>query len=830
MVFLTVNFSRFQKPSRYINSEFNSSHKAAKGTDLIKFCLAFPDVYEVGMSHLGMRILYGIANSIPFVSAERVFAPWPDLESHLKNSKEPLRTLESGTPLKELDLIGFSLQYELSYTTVLNMLSLGSIPVSSAERLNSSKRYPIVIAGGPCTSNPAPMLEFIDAFVIGDAEDTLPEILAVMQEAGDNRLTAHETLRLLAGITGIYAPLIHGNGCSIKRRFIDSLDTAFYPVCPIVPYMPIVHDRVTIEISRGCSMGCRFCQAGMIYRPVRERSPQKILAIARESVKNSGYDEVSLSSLSAGDYTNLLPLIKGLNNEFNRYKTAISLPSLRVGSINRAIIKEIKTTRKTGFTIAPEAATERLRAVINKDFTDQQYEEAVRMLFEEGWINLKLYYMIGLPTETDADIESISSMAMLALKTAKKNTGRFVNISITVSPFVPKPHTPFQWYGQITLDEIRRKLRYLKEELSSKKLKYKGHNEEMSFLEAVFSRGDSTLSQLIRSAWESGCRLDGWTEHFDFVKWQNAMDQTGIDGSMYSQKTFSTEEKLPWDFIDTGIKKEFLIREYEKALSENKTIDCKKSCTACGLKCKNENIELICNDKMIKEPETASSAQKTTRRIRVRFSKTGRLRYLSHLELVTTIHRALRRADLPIEYSKGFHPTPKVSLGPPLNVGVSGLREFFDMEVSTPFDIKFYTDRLNATMPEGLKAYEMKELNQGEPSLNSFASRYEYLVPVEDIGSAVAEEVRDRACGRHQDKRFISVREGKEVDLSVCIESLNVIRLSEKLYVQLILRDAESVKVRIGEIIRVLFGADPVEIHITRAAMYGFKDGWTEPI
>ncbi|MBN2653986.1 MAG: TIGR03960 family B12-binding radical SAM protein [Nitrospirae bacterium] len=830
MVFLTVNFSRFLKPSRYINSEFNSSHKAAEGSEFVRFCLAFPDVYEVGMSHLGMRILYAIANSIPFVSSERAFAPWTDFEEYLKTSGEPLRTLESSAPLRDLDLLGFSLQYELSYTTVLNMMHLGGMPVSTAERLDSSKRYPIVIAGGPCTSNPAPMSQFIDAFMIGDAEDALPEILAAMHLAKQHGLSAFDTLKELSKINGMYVPLVHSTSTMVKRRFIDSLDTAFYPTFPIVPYMPIVHDRVTIEISRGCTMGCRFCQAGMIYRPARERSPQRIIEIARESVKNSGYDEVSLSSLSAGDYSNLLPLIKGLNSEFSRYKTAISLPSLRVGSINREILKEIKSTRKTGFTIAPEAATERLRSVINKDFTDAEYEEAVKMLFEEGWINLKLYYMIGLPTETDADIESISSMAMLALKTAKKNTGRFVNISITVSPFVPKPHTPFQWYGQISLDEMRRKLTYLKQELSSKRFKYKGHNEEMSFLEAVFSRGDSSLSPLIRKAWESGCRLDGWTEHFDFNKWKDAMDCTGIDGSRYSERVLGLDEKLPWDIVDTGIKKEFLVREYEKALSAGRTIDCRKFCTACGLKCTSGKTDVISSDSLIKQSQTGAPEQKTLQRIRARFSKTGRLRYLSHLELITAIHRALRRAGLPIEYSKGFHPSPKVSLGPPLNVGVSGLREFFDMEVSTPFDIKSYIDRLNATLPKGLRVDEMRELKQGEPSLNSFISRYEFLVPIADISSAVAQEVRNSACAENQDRRFISVREGKEVDVSVCVESLNVVRLSEKLYVQMILRDTESVKVRIGEIVRVLFGANPADIDITRAAMYGLKDGWTEPL
>lgn len=777
-----------------------------------------------------MRILYDIANSLPHVSCERVFSPWTDLEAHLKNSGEPLRTLETGIALNKLDMLGFSLQYELSYTTVLNMISLGGMPISSAERINSSRNYPIIIAGGPCASNPGPMSDFIDAFMIGDAEDAIVEILNVMTQSKTSSASTQDTLIHLAKIQGIYVPHIHGRNATIQRRYIDSLEDAPYPVCPVVPFAPIVHDRVTIEISRGCSMGCRFCQAGIIYRPVRERSPEKIIEIARESVKNTGYDEVSLSSLSAGDYSELLPLIHNMNRMFNKYKTAISLPSLRVGSIDRRILKEIKTTRKTGFTIAPEAATQRLRYVINKDFTDEQYEEALKMLFEEGWLNLKLYFMIGLPTETDADIEAISSMAMQALKIAKKNTGRFVNISITVSPFVPKPHTPFQWCGQISLDEMRRKLRYLKETLSSKKFKYKGHNEEMSFLEAVFSRGDRSLSELVKAAWEEGCRLDGWTEHFDFTKWLRAMERTGIDGSSYSEKVFDRGGALPWDIIDTGVKKEFLVKEYERAVAEDMTIDCRKKCTACGLKCaaaapQRQDKALGIEQKSVEVVQTAAKSL----RIRVRFSKTGRLRHLSHLELITAMQRALRRAGVPVEYSKGFHPAPKISFCPPLNVGVSGLREFFDMEVSAPFDIEFYKQRINATLPDGLRIDALQEI-WNEPALNSFVCRYRFILPVEDISSSVADEIRNGISVKDGDSRFTTERDGKKVDLSGCIESINILKEDDGLKVEMMLQDTENVKVRIGEIIRTLFSVDPADTNITRAAMYGRKDGWAEPL
>ncbi|HXW69764.1 MAG TPA: TIGR03960 family B12-binding radical SAM protein, partial [Dissulfurispiraceae bacterium] len=563
---MTLSF--FQKPSRYINSEYNAmgppwpvDGKAgeAAGKAFARFVLAFPDTYEVGMSHLGLKILYDIINKLTFSSAERCFAPWPDLEEHMRNSSQLLSALESHVPIRNFDIVGFSLQYELSYTTVLNMLALGGIPLHTAERMDVKGHLPLIVAGGPCTVNPAPMSRFIDAFLIGDGETAVIELAHLLHrwkmEGDEKRDTL---LREIAALDGFYVPSIHGPEDRIRRQFIDDLDAAAYPVRPVVPYTSIVHDRISIEVSRGCSMGCRFCQAGMIYRPLRERSPETVLRIAAESLDHTGYDEVSLTSLSAGDYSCLLPVIKEFNNKFGGAKIALSLPSLRVRAIDRSVLKEIRTVRKTGFTIAPEAATERLRGVINKDFTWDDYERALKALFEEGWHTLKLYFMAGLPTERDEDVEAIGGMAGVALKIAKKNTGKFVNIGVTVSPFVPKAHTPFQWYGQISLDEMRRKLHYLKESLSSRKLKFKGHDERMSFLEAVFARGDENLSPLIEKAWEAGCRLDGWSEHFNFSAWSDAMDKTGIDGAAYAERSFESNERLPWDAVDTGIKKAFL--------------------------------------------------------------------------------------------------------------------------------------------------------------------------------------------------------------------------------------------------------------------------------
>jgi len=468
-----VNFSYLQKPSRYINNEINAVYSDKP----VKVALVFPDIYEIGMSHLGLKILYTIINDLPFASAERVFSPWVDLEAEIKAKGILLSSLESRRPLRDFDIVGFSLQYELSYTTVLNMLSMGGIPVTSEERLSSpSVRYPLVIAGGPCSVNPMPMSPFIDAFLIGDGEEAVKEILENYyrwKNDGDGR--KESLLQSLSQVEGIYVPSLHASSpkvhfvvndpssfilhpsSSVKRRVLASLDNAPYPDKPIVPFTAIVHDRINIEVSRGCSMGCRFCQAGMIYRPVRERSPHNALALAETALRNTGYEEVAFTSLSAGDYSCLLNVVRDFNKKFKKDRIALSLPSLRVAAINTALLKEIRTVRKTGFTIAPEAGTERLRKVINKDFSDGDYEQALKILFEEGWLNLKLYFMIGLPTETDEDIEGILTMALKALKTAKQYTKRFVNINIGVSPFIPKAHTPFNGMDNTLLMRFRRK-------------------------------------------------------------------------------------------------------------------------------------------------------------------------------------------------------------------------------------------------------------------------------------------------------------------------------------------------------------------------------------
>lgn len=807
-----MNYSLFEKPSRYINHEYNAVKK--KCTPLT-VALAFADTYEVGMSHIGLKILYKIINDIPYASAERVFAPWPDYRNYLEAHSLALVSLETAKPLSAFDVIGFSLQYELCYSTVLDMLYLAHIPIRSEDRLDDDT-LPLVIAGGPCTVNPMPMSPFIDVFFVGEAEEAIVEILEMIYNCRYlNALSKVDTLQELSKIEGCYIPHLDKSQRTIKRRYIKDLETAVFPDKPVVPFMSVVHDRVAVEIARGCAQGCRFCQAGIVYRPLRYRSVSKIISLAEDLIKHTGYEELSFVSLSSGDYPHLIQLLNICNQRFASKKVALSLPSLRVASVSREALQCIKSVRKTGFTMAPEAATARLRAVINKDFSDEDYEQALDALFAEGWQTLKLYYMVGLPTETDEDVQAIKDMVMKALKVAKAKTSKFVNINVTVSPFVPKAHTPLQWCAQEPIALIKQKLDYLHENFKSKRFNFKGHNPYMSLLEAVFARGDVAVSALIEQAWREGCRLDAWSDFFDFNKWLVSAEKTGIDLHAYAERTFAKDESFPYSHIDPLVSTDFLYGQYEEALRGSRLRACTDKCSACGLKCKSNAFAL---DTPRAITTTASVKVHTgyTLRLRVAYSKQGNLRYLSHLETSTAITRAIRRSGISVDYTKGFHPAVNVSFGPPLSVGVASLKEYFDMYVLVPFDLKEAKSALTEALPEGLTLIDMQIVPFKAPSLTAFITAYRYQIELPE------------GFEFHFDPKKLEIRrEDKVVDLN---KSLIELKHTKNL-IEIFVIDTENVKIRLSEFVQALTGLDAKTLQITRLAMYGYVNGgFKEPL
>jgi len=591
-----------EKPARYIGGEMNTEAKPFSDAE-ITFAFCFPDTYEIAMSHLGMKILYGMINSLPYALCERCCMPWTDMRGLMKASQVPLYSLESRTPLSHFDVVGFSLQYEMSYTNVLDMLSLGRIPVYSAKR---GEQDPIVIAGGPCAFNPEPLHAFIDAFLIGDGEEVTAEAIHELRDSKQAKLPRMERLRRLAGIEGIYAPCFykadyHDDGTlkslspadtsvpkTIRKRAVRQLDDAYYPKSIPVPYLQIVHDRIVLEIMRGCTRGCRFCQAGMLYRPVRERSVEKLLETANLLVESTGYEEISLSSLSTGDYSRLAELSRRLMECFESRRVSISLPSLRLDSPIQDPLSQTRRVKKSSLTFAPEAGTQRLRDVLNKGVTEEDFLTAVHDAFANGWNSVKLYFMIGLPTETHEDLEGIAKLARGAVRTyytvPKERRAKGLRITCSASVFVPKPFTPFQWCAQDTQELLREKQLLLRSLLDCKGINFNWHDSQVSELEACFAVGDRRLADVLYRAWELGCVLDGWNEHFHYDRWVQAFQDTGLRIGFYAHRQRSLDEVLPWDHIDAGISKSFLRREFERAQKAETTRDCRNGCNACGLR------------------------------------------------------------------------------------------------------------------------------------------------------------------------------------------------------------------------------------------------------
>ncbi len=590
-----------QKPGRYTGGELNSVVKSAEDVD-IRFAFCFPDVYEIGMSHLGMKILYYLINEREDSWCERFFAPDTDMEEQLRANKLPLFSIESKTPLCQYDVIGFTLQYELSFSTILNMLDLGGVPVLARDRHDL---HNLVIAGGPCASNPEPLCDFIDVFQLGDGEEMMNDFLDLYNEYKKRGASKEEFLRAASQIEGIYVPSLYdvtynadgtiaavmprdGAPAIVHKRNVKNLDAAYYPDRFIVPFIEIVHDRVTTEVFRGCIRGCRFCQAGFIYRPIREKSPDTINNQSEMLIKNTGYDEISLISLSTSDYTGIEPLLNDMIDWTRERKVNISLPSLRVDNFSDELVEKMKLIRKSGLTFAPEAGTQRLRDAINKNITEEEILNTARIAFRGGWTTVKLYFMLGLPTETWEDVEGIINLSRKIVteyfRMDDKPRGQGLTINVSASSFVPKPHTPFQWEPQDSRDSLAKKRDYLLEQSRVPKshIHLSAHKINTIFLEAVFARGDRRLGSVLYEAWKSGCNLDSWDDKFQFDLWEEAFHKCDIDPEWYANRRREYDEILPWDHLDYGITKEFLMRESEKAKKSQTTDHCRIKCAACG--------------------------------------------------------------------------------------------------------------------------------------------------------------------------------------------------------------------------------------------------------
>ncbi|MDK2958129.1 MAG: hypothetical protein PWP47_173 [Synergistaceae bacterium] len=597
--------SDVKRPSRYAGCEFGSRPPKEDFGGLVRVCLAFPDVYEIGMSYLGFQILYFLLKGLPWADAERAYCPWTDLEGLLREKGMPLASMESGRPLDRFDVVGFTLQYELSYTNVLTMLDLGGIPLLAEDR---GEDHPLVTAGGPGALAPEPLAPFVDFFCVGDGEELLPEALKVLSET--KGLPRRDRLEALARVEGVYVPslvdceFVPGGGTAfrssagplpVRRRIVDSLDGAFYPDMLLVPSGGIVHDRVPMELFRGCTRGCRFCQAGMVTRPVRERSVKTVVEKTLSLVEKTGWEEVGLLSLASCDYSGISPVIRELSAALAPKNVKISLPSLRMDAFSVRLAADMESMRRGGVTFAPEAGTQRLRNVINKGVSDEEFTTCLETVFSRGWDRVKLYFMMGLPTETTEDLEGILDLAERALSIGK-SSGKKAQVALSVAGFVPKAHTPFQWEPQAGVDELRSAGRFLKGKLASRhggknsRVSLKYHEPEQTFLEGVFARGDRRLAPALLEAWKAGARFDGWSETFFLPRWMEAFEKTGIDPAEFTTRRRSTDEGLPWDHIDAGVSKTFLLRERERALGELVSPDCRPlggnegaPCRACGV-------------------------------------------------------------------------------------------------------------------------------------------------------------------------------------------------------------------------------------------------------
>jgi len=778
-----------RKPGQYVGGELHAVSSTPDDAHL-NFCLLFPDLYEIGMSHQGLQILYHILNQDSRFIAHRTYVPDVDMEQEMVASGIPLFSIEAKIPVAAYDVLGITLPYELCYTNILTALHLADIPVRAKDRDLS---HPLVIGGGACALNPEPVADFFDAIVLGDGEEIIVELAEMLLKAKIGATPRETVLLQLAAIPGIYVPAFfeprYQEGrlqevqplvpdyTVVRKRVLPQLSAAPYLHHPLVPVVKPVHDRLGVEIARGCTRGCRFCQAGVTYRPVRERTLEEIMELANQGIESSGFDELALLSLSTGDFSCLGELMGSLMDRFADQYVSVSMPSMRVGTLTPEIMEQIKRVRKTGFTIAPEAGTDRLREVINKGITEEDLLATCFDAFSLGWKLIKLYFMIGLPTETEEDIEGIVALAKKARAQVRQGKGRPVQVNLGVSTFIPKPHTPFQWEPQISLEESRERINRLKQMLPRQGFKIKWHDPEQSFLEGVFSRGDRRLSVLLQQAWQDGARLDSWSEQFNLERWRKAAETCGIELESYLRRR-EVSEVLPWDHLHSGVDRLFLEEEQAKALARLYTPDCRNhGCQGCGL-CDFKTVRPVVHKRPSastgSKPSASWSREQPPQQgygYRVYYSRLGDSRFYGHLEVLQLIFRVLQRTGLPILFSSGFNPSPKVSFSQALPVGVESLAETFDMELARPLSsVEETIQSLNRELPPTIRVSQITLA----PSKVMMSALTRYEVKFDQDPADIAQRIEDFW---RQDtfviERFRKNRR-QEIDLRTLVQTLAV--------------------------------------------------------
>ena len=785
-----------ERPARYVGGEFNQVVKAPESVR-VRVALAFPDLYEIGAAYLGFKILYEKINDHPHLSAERVYAPWVDFEAALRENRLPLYSLETKSSLDEFDIIGFTLQAEVNYTNVVNMLDLAGLPIRACDR---TAALPLVIAGGEGALAPEPMSRFIDAFLLGDGEELLIEVAdavdAFKQSGGGTR---DELLRRLAAIEGVYVPETvsfeygadgrivalrdaDGGVPAPLRRRVWNIGRDHGATRPFVPNMRGVHDRLVVEIRRGCARGCRFCRAGMVNRPVRERSVSEVRRSVMAGLAQTGYDDVSLLSLSSTDHTCVHELVSTLVSELAPRNVAVSLPSLRINSFDIRLADQIMRVRKTGITFAPEAGTERLRAVINKDITDEAVLEAARQVFASGWSTLKLYFMIGLPTECDEDLEGIAELARKIEQMGFAIWRKRLKVNVTLSPFVPKPHTPFQWAEQISVDEMRRRVTLVRNRLGRCRcVDLKQSDCPSALFEAALARGDRRVGAAIEAAWRQGARFDGWSDRFDMGRWEAAFASVGQNMTWHGARPRELDEILPWDHVNPGLGRGFLEKEWRLAMAETMTEDCSQGqCAGCQACAPEAGHVLTGPGKEVPPPPPAQPAspppaaprsggrkrepdhrnQPATSRILLRFSRLGDMAYISHLDMANVIIATALRATLPLAYSSGFHPHPQITLPPAIPLGYEAEDEPLEMGLTAPMEADQVRRLLNAASPDGLRFVTARAERPDGPSFSGrmIAADYEVILPG---GLFTAEAFAGALAAFHSRPEFVITKKTK---------------------------------------------------------------------